>query len=344
MKEYNRREFLKYSGLAGIATSGLMAGDGESKDPDEKIDIGLCKKLTITSISEVGWWDNQQLLSDAKAGGSNATQWEIYFDRDNSAGSSSLIEMEDLEGKYHKFLLDTGWNVSYMDKRFQKMGVDRMLRNGEIEFLYISHEHLDHLWGLEATLKYKPDIKIIVPSTFKREAYHLMRGTDFMFPGVRNEIHHEGELKQLKPGGIHELLDGYASVTFDVPIGLGIRGEQSLYFNVKDKGIVCVTGCCHQTITAFAEYAQKYLLGGENLYGLYGGLHSAPFGILTPDKEKMIIDMEKFGFQKIAANHCTGLAAVKKMIELGYPVVRGTGQFGSKSDLYVGNGDSVTFG
>ena len=49
-------------------------------------------------------------------------------------------------------------------------------------------------------------------------------------------------------------------------------------------------------------------------------------------------------FQKIACNHCTGLAAVQKMIQLGYPVVRGTGHLGSKSDLYVGNGDEVIFG
>jgi 7,8-dihydropterin-6-yl-methyl-4-(beta-D-ribofuranosyl)aminobenzene 5'-phosphate synthase len=32
------------------------------------------------------------------------------------------------------------------------------------------------------------------------------------------------------------------------------------------------------------------------------------------------------------------------MIELGYPVVKGTARFGTKSDLYVGNGDVVEFG
>jgi len=32
------------------------------------------------------------------------------------------------------------------------------------------------------------------------------------------------------------------------------------------------------------------------------------------------------------------------MVELGYPVVHGTGRDGSVTDLYVGNGDSVTFG
>lgn len=31
------------------------------------------------------------------------------------------------------------------------------------------------------------------------------------------------------------------------------------------------------------------------------------------------------------------------MTSLGYPMVKGTGRFGSETDLYVGNGDTVTF-
>jgi 7,8-dihydropterin-6-yl-methyl-4-(beta-D-ribofuranosyl)aminobenzene 5'-phosphate synthase len=54
-------------------------------------------------------------------------------------------------------------------------------------------------------------------------------------------------------------------------------------------------------------------------------------------------NFRKHNFKKVACNLCTGLPAVKKMIELGYPVVQGTGSNGSKSNLYVGNGDEVTF-
>ena len=327
-----------------VSTGNSVFSKSYEATKGEKMDIGFCRNVTITCISEVGWWDNQQVMSDVKkAGGSETSQWEISFDPDNSAGSCSLVDMEDLDGTHHKFLLDTGWNTAYMEQRFKDMEVDRMLQNGEIEFLYMSHEHMDHFWGLETTLKYKPDIKIIVPGTFRREAFHFIRGVEFLVPGAKNRIHHTGELMKLDPGGIHKLLPGCASVTFDIPILLNIRGEQSLYFNVKDKGIVCVSGCCHQTVTTFVDYSTKHIKGGKNLYGIYGGLHIAPFGSLTAEQEKMVIDMGKYGFRKIAANHCTGLPAVQKMIELGYPVERGTGQHGSKSDLYIGNGDSVTF-
>ena len=45
----------------------------------------------------------------------------------------------------------------------------------------------------------------------------------------------------------------------------------------------------------------------------------------------------------VGCNHCTGLKAVEKMVELGYPLVKGTGRFGSVSDLYIGAGDEVVF-
>jgi 7,8-dihydropterin-6-yl-methyl-4-(beta-D-ribofuranosyl)aminobenzene 5'-phosphate synthase len=77
-----------------------------------------------------------------KGGGAKASQWVINWDQKNSAGSCTLIDMEALDGTHHKILLDTGWNTAYMEKRFQEIGVDRMLQNGEIEFLFLSHEHM----------------------------------------------------------------------------------------------------------------------------------------------------------------------------------------------------------
>jgi 7,8-dihydropterin-6-yl-methyl-4-(beta-D-ribofuranosyl)aminobenzene 5'-phosphate synthase len=53
--------------------------------------------------------------------------------------------------------------------------------------------------------------------------------------------------------------------------------------------------------------------------------------------------MAAMNLQKVAANHCTGMVAIEKMIAANIPVVRGTAKFGSRSDLYVGNGDEVVF-
>ena len=144
-----------------------------------------------------------------------------------------------------------------MDEAFKREGIDKMLESGEIEFLFISHEHLDHFWGLESTLKYNPKIKIIIPSTFYPEGLQLLGGADFNISNVWNNIPHKGELVQLKIGTINKLYEGCAAVAFDLPIVIRVRGEESLYFNVKDKGIICVTGCCHQNILTFADFARS---------------------------------------------------------------------------------------
>jgi len=347
MKEVNRRDFIKTVAIGGAV---LGLGNAIVQRPLEavasgKYDIGQCKSVKVKCVSELGWYDDKQIVKDMKdAGGFQTNQWIIPWQHKNAAGSCSLIDMETLDGKHHKFLLDCGWDTEYMDKCFKREGIDRMLKNGEIEFLMFSHEHLDHFWGLETVLKYNPEIKIYIPSTFYPAGEYFLMGAEFVKPHARNRIPHKGKLVKLKPGEINKLYNGCAATNFDCPTLVRVRGEESLYFNVKDKGIVCVTGCCHQSILTFADFAQEKIVGGENMYGLYGGLHIAPLGAMNPKREHIVKGMAKYNFKKIACNHCTGLVAVEKMIELGYPIVRGTARFGSKSKLYVGNGDEVFFG
>jgi 7,8-dihydropterin-6-yl-methyl-4-(beta-D-ribofuranosyl)aminobenzene 5'-phosphate synthase len=347
MKEINRREFMKTMAFGGtvLGLGGIALHKPLEALASGKYDIGQCKSVGIKCISELGWYDTGVLVKQMKeAGGPKTNQWIIAWDQKNAAGSSSLIDMETLDGRHHKILIDTGWDNQYMDACFKREGIDKMLKNREIDFLFISHEHLDHFWGLETVLKYDPDIKIVIPSTFYPEGMHYLKGAEFITPGARNGIPHRGKLVQCSPGQINKLYDGCAAVAFDLPIVIRVRGEESLFFNVKDKGMVCVTGCCHQSILTFADFAQEKILGGDKMYGVYGGLHIAPFGPMNPQREHIVKGMAKYNFEKIACNHCTGEVAVKKMIDLGYPVVRGTARFGSKSDLYIGNGDEVFFG
>ena len=340
MTTMNRRDFMKATMIGGAVLyldSAIHAPYVEAA-PKDLSKIGECKSVAIKCISEVGWWDTGLLMSDLKKGGGpkKADQWTTKWDQKNGAGSCSLIEVESLDGKKTKFLIDTGWNPEYMDQRFKETGVDKMLKNGEIDFLYISHEHLDHFWGLEATLKYNPELKILIPSTLTPPGGKFISGADFPVAGTKNSVVHKGKLVKLQVPELTRLMDGVCSVGFDIPIILKIRGEQSLYFNVKDKGLVLCTGCCHQNIVTFSDYAINNLGAKGKLYGLYGGLHIAPFGKLGEKQLGWIEKMGSYGFKKVAANHCTGLPAVEKMHEFGYPVVNGSGKDGSQSNLLPG--------
>jgi 7,8-dihydropterin-6-yl-methyl-4-(beta-D-ribofuranosyl)aminobenzene 5'-phosphate synthase len=78
-------------------------------------------------------------------------------------------------------------------------------------------------------------------------------------------------------------------------------------------------------------------------FGLYGGLHIALLESWNPKFEVMLDSIQSKKFEKVGSNHCTGVIAVKKMLERNLAVVKGTANYGSKSELYIGNGDEIEF-
>lgn len=313
--------------------------------PGETIDFGACRSLKVTCVSEIGWADNQDMMQDISSGGGlMASQWHIPWREKNARGSCSLLEIEGLDGARRRLLIDAGWNRDYMREQLAATGVAELIAGGGVEALFVTHEHIDHLFGLQAVLELRPDITIYIPSTFHAEAERFIAGGDFPEAHAANAVPHTGEIVRLEPGGVHPLMPGLAAVGFDLPIMLGIVGEQSLYADLEREGLVALTGCGHRGFERIIDFAFQRLARGDKLHGLYGGLHMAPFGALTSEQADRVRDLGKYGFKRIACNHCTGLAAVEMMVELGYPVARGTGRDGSISDLYVGNGNSVTFG
>ncbi|MEG6552417.1 twin-arginine translocation signal domain-containing protein [Desulfocurvibacter africanus] len=379
----NRRDFIKGAALGvGLGAFGAMGVYSYSpwrkahlaKVERKLTDFGVCRGVKATVISETSWFDNAMLMGDIKAAGgllvdqytynwppfgdgtglgkgsyeSGIAQiksllpgrleeaWEITRQKsvhpENSGGFAALIEVEDMDGKVHKYLLDSGWSYQWMDECFKREGIDKMLASGEIEALIISHEHFDHFWGLPVTLKYAPGIKIYIPDTF------YPSGLQYIV-----DAGHKGELIKVSKG-LRPIMPGMASYVFDIPIICKVFGEQSLYFNVADLGLVSITGCCHQGIILFADTAYKELkYERDQFHGLYGGLHISPFDDWDPKYDDLVIGLKKWNIEKVGCNHCTGLVTAKKFIDVGYPVIKGTARFRTKDEAYLGNGDTIEF-
>ena len=379
----NRREFIKGAALGvGAGTRGAMGIYSYSpmrraflKDAQRgSTDIGMCKAIRITNISETSWFDNGVLMQDVtSAGGLLVDQytfnwppfgngkgvgkgsyaegikhikhllpkkldeaWEITREKsvhaDNAGGFSCLIEVEALDGSVTKYLFDTGWNYVWMDACYKREGIDVMLANNEIKAFIQTHEHMDHYWGLPAVTKYNPDIPVYIPNNFYPEGKQYLK-----------DCGHVGKLTEV-PKGLHKLENGVALYTFDCPIIFRVFGELSMYCNVKDVGLVSITGCCHQGIILFADTAYKELAyENDQFYGLYGGLHISPFDDWDPKYDDLVIGLKKWDLQRVGCNHCTGLITAQKFVDAGYPVVKGTARFRSKTTNYLGNGDVITF-
>jgi len=381
-KDVSRRDFVK--GLAAGSAVGFIGAMGiYSYSPWRKkhfpkvaskdVDIGECKRVKITNITETSWFNNADLMGDIKgAGGLLVNQytynWPPFAEKngklgkgsyekgikeikqwlpnnlekahefqmenavhpENAGGYACLIEVEFLDGSVKKILLDSGWSYGWTDECFKREGIDKMLANKEIDRLLISHEHFDHFWGLPVTCKYDPEIPLYVPDGFYEEGRQYIKDSG-----------HRGKVTYVKPG-LHPIYPGFATYVFAIPIICRVYGEQSMYFNVKGRGLVSVTGCCHQSIIQFAETARREMKYGKN-YGVYGGLHISPFEDWDPKYDDLVISLGKYGFEKIGCNHCTGIVTAKKFIDTGYPVVRGTARFRSKDTAYLGNGDTIEF-
>jgi 7,8-dihydropterin-6-yl-methyl-4-(beta-D-ribofuranosyl)aminobenzene 5'-phosphate synthase len=345
-----RRQFMKDLAVGGAAVlaagalgapgeAGACPGDGGAYDKvlipsGAPQAIGELKSLKVTCLSEVGWWNTQQFLDEITAGGGmSANQWGMDFSAKNAAGYSAFIEAEELDGTVHTILLDTGWNVDYMGWVYRREGIAEKLKHGLVDRFILSHEHLDHFWGMPALTELNRRLPAYVPSTLTADAWTFM-----------DRAKYRGHVKQVQPGTMYRHFPGCVSTVMDVSFILGLRGEQFLLFNVKDKGVVIVTGCGHVGVQNAIAYAQQNVVSSTGrLYGLFGGLHISALEVWSPAADMMLDAMQAADFSVVASNHCTGIVAVEKMLERGFPVMAGSANFGSKSTRYVGNGDSIVF-
>jgi len=341
---------------AGVALSGGV-GTLSKAQARKQEDFGVIKSLKVHVISETSWFDNPTLGKDIKAaGGINTNQYDVVYTEENLGGYAALVEVEALDGKKTKYLLDTGWSNDWMDYCFEKDGIDKMLQNREIDTMIISHDHIDHYFGLESTLKHQDDIKIYFPPTAMKKSFELLKGADFSAtPGCpKNSIPHKGELIVTETDKLYKLQDGAALVFFDAPATLQVRGENVMYFNIKDKGYVTVTGCCHPGIMTLINYARRNFKDGSNNYGCYGGLHISPFENWDPKMDDILKGVKAMNMTKVACNHCTGWIWAEKADKMGIPIVHGTNKNlsykktgtlakANTSNVYLGNGDEVIF-
>jgi 7,8-dihydropterin-6-yl-methyl-4-(beta-D-ribofuranosyl)aminobenzene 5'-phosphate synthase len=365
----DRRDFLKGLAAAGVTASlGVGHGmQGSTAHAAGKVDIGQIKQLKVDVLTETSWFDNDILKKNMMDyGGAMTNQYTVPWDPNNAGGYAALITVTTLEGQERKFLLDSGWSNEWMDYIFEeKSNVAKMLKSGEIEFMVLSHWHLDHAWGIESALKHKQDITMYVPATYYPEDMALLKekahikakdkeGKEVLL--CKNDYPHTGKLilcsaEGEKGEGVYRLMPGVALRMFDVPILLRVRGENVMYFNVKDKGVVTVTGCCHPGILSLFSWARANLDGYKS-YGCYGGLHISVFENWDPKFDDIIKGVKSFNFQKLACNHCTGWIWAEKAAAAGIPVVKGTDKYkeykrqstvAKATNVFLTNGDSIVF-
>jgi len=88
------------------------------------------------------------------------------------------------------------------------------------------------------------------------------------------------------------------------------RDEISIYINIKDKGLVVITGCGHAGIVNTIKHGQK-LTGISKIYAVIGGFHKE--WEKTEDIEESVRIIEELNPEITCGMHCTGFEFNKIM-------------------------------
>ena len=85
------------------------------------------------------------------------------------------------------------------------------------------------------------------------------------------------------------------------------RGEQALFFTIKGKGLVVLSGCAHAGIVNTVTHAHK-IAAAENVYAVMGGFHlinAAPEVI-----QRTVADIKTMKPTHVIPTHCSGFEAI----------------------------------
>jgi|SRR5690554_3492355 len=147
-------------------------------------------------------------------------------------GFAALVEF-----RGRKILFDTGGSGIILLDNMKKLNIDPV----DIDDIFISHAHFDHIGGLSSILDIKHDVRVWIPRSLRgvRKAGEVIEidHADKLYEG----LYTTGELETI---------------------------EQSLCVETE-RGIVIVSGCSHPSMASIIEASSQF---GE-LYGIIGGLH-----------------------------------------------------------------------
>ena len=94
-----------------------------------------------------------------------------------------------------------------------------------------------------------------------------------------------------------------------------IKDDQAIVANVKNKGIVILTGCGHAGVINTMNYAKK-ITGVDKIYAIIGGFHlPADGGIYEEAIDPTLKELQKADPEYIVPCHCTGWKATNRIIE-----------------------------
>ena len=245
-------------------------------------------------------------------------------------GFSAIVKTT-LGDKTKTMLFDFGFSENGAAQNAATLGVNMT----EVEAVALSHGHSDHTGGMEklTAMIGKRDIPFVVhPSVFISPRY-LKLGEEFKinFPKLTREMVKQAGLSVVESDKPYPLLDntvlflGEIAKQTDFEKGWpivhcqkdgkevwdAIEDDTSIVMNLKDKGLVIISGCAHAGIVNTVRFAMA-VTGIDKVHVVMGGFHlSGPF--FEPIIDRTTEELKKIKPDFIIPTHCTGRKAIMAM-------------------------------
>jgi len=318
----DRREFLKFSMAAGAL---FVAGEGVKGSAMAQ---GTAR---VTEVDKVTVWVLTDNYYDANRPDSKITKrYRVVPGKSIHAEHGLAYYVETVvNGKASACMFDYGHDPLGVMNNIALLGLDP----GRANAFSLSHGHYDHFMGAVSILKQiQSRIAGGTPFYVGEEAFarrYSLRpgGTEAADRGQlrKEDIEAIGlkvvEVKnpvQIIPGayftGNIERVTTYEKVPPTLLIKRGekpepddFRGEQALFFNVKGKGLVVLSGCAHAGIVNTVKHAQK-IAGTDKIHAVMGGFH-----LINAKPEVIqntVADIKAMKPDYIVPAHCTGFEAI----------------------------------
>jgi len=232
-------------------------------------------------------------------------------------GFSVLIE----EGEC-RILFDTGYSNIFISNS-QKMGLDL----SHLDFLVLSHSHMDHTWGLDPLIRHFSELRavgmpcakpVIVThtETFTSVVEETFGEFGCLLSQEKLARHFQLKLTD-KPMWLTDHLVFLGEIPrkneFESVLGFGKKEgsdeedrviEDSALAYKSDNGLVIITGCSHAGICNIIEYARE-VCKEERIHDVLGGLH-----LQKPSRDQLQGTLNyiiTLNMKQMHACHCTDL-------------------------------------
>ena len=234
-------------------------------------------------------------------------------------------------GRAHQFLFDTGTSSDGVIENMRRLSLDP----GAIEAIVCSHGHFDHTAGLDGLIRVlgRVNMPVVLHPHFWRRRRVVLPGREPVeIPSASRRALDEAGFEVLEGVQPSFLFERSVLVTGEIPRVTGyepgfppqqawldggwqpdplVLDEQAIVLNVRDKGLVVLTGCGHAGIVNTCRYAQS-LTGDLPLYATLGGFHlNGP--LFEPLIPRVLDALDEMKPQVLVPAHCTGWRAQHAM-------------------------------